>query len=221
MTSPRIRLAGLCWLLPPCRAKNALLTRLGHRVHPSARIGICVMLDVDEVVVGADTIIGHGNVFRGLRAVRIGVEAILGQFNWFSRAPSLTLPDDELAGSLVMGDHSVLTSRHYVDCSGGLWMGRFATVAGVRTTVLSHTIDLGLGRQGTRPVRLSDRVFVGSNATMMPGTTAAAGAVFAAGSVTALDGEYAAGMLYGGVPAKQIKPIDGAYFHRTRTWSSQ
>lgn len=209
------------WLLPPGRAKNALLRGLGHRVHATARVGVCVVRNVEKFDVGADTVIGHGNVFRGLREVRIGEDAIVGQFNWFSTAPSLRLPDDDLAGRLDLGDHAVLTNRHYVDCSGGLRLARFATLGGVRCTVLSHSVDLSTGRQTTAPVTLAEQAFVSTNSTVMAGTTMDVRAVLAAGSVTALNGKYERHTLYGGVPAKAIREIDGAYFHRTRAWIAQ
>ena len=217
----RARLTSLTWLLPPSRAKNALLRGLGHRVHPTARLGVCLVHAVPRFDVGADSVIGHGNVFRALRAVDIGSDAIVGQFNWFSVAPSLRLPDDGTAGTLRLGDHAVLTNRHYVDCSGGVRLARFGTLGGVRCTVLSHSVDLATGRQTLAEVTLAEHAFVSTNSLVMAGSRLAERAVLAAGSVTALHGEYDRNTLYGGVPAKPIRAIDGAYFHRSRAWIAQ
>lgn len=217
----RDRLTSLIWLLPACRIKNALLRGLGHDVHPSARLGICLVHGGTRFDVGAYTVIGHGNVFRSLRTVHIGSDAIVGQFNWFSVAPSLRLPADGEAGKLTMGDHAVLTNRHYVDCSGGVRLARFGTLGGVRCTVLSHSVDLATGRQTLAPVTLAEHAFVSTNCLVMAGSRLAERAVLAAGSVTALHGRYDEHTLYGGVPAKPLRAIDGAYFHRTRAWITQ
>lgn len=214
-------LTSACWLLPPGPVKNALLRRLGHRVHRSARLGICLVHRVALFDIGADAVVGHGNVFRGLRAVVVGVDAIIGQFNWFSTAPSLTLPEDGRAGVLRLADHAVLTNRHYADCSGGLRLDEFASLGGVRCTVLSHTVDLNTGRQTVAEVSLAEDAFVCTNSVMMAGTTLAARTVLAPGSVTAVGGAYDRHTLYGGVPAKPIRAIDGAYFHRSRAWITQ
>lgn len=217
----RDRLTSAAWLLPPCRAKNALLRGLGHGVHASARLGICLAHGVSRFDVGAHSVVGHGNVFRSLRSVHIGSDVIVGQFGWFSVAPSLRLPEDGVAGTLTLGDHAVLTNRHYVDCSGGVRLARFSTLGGVRCTVLSHSVDLATGKQTLAEVTLAENAFVSTNSLVMAGTRLADRAVLAAGSVTALHGDYQRNTLYGGVPAKPIRSIDGAYFHRTRAWIAQ
>ncbi|GLZ41873.1 hypothetical protein [Actinokineospora sp. NBRC 105648] len=211
-----------CWLLPPGGLKNRLLRALGHRVHPSARVGVCLLTGATDVSVGAGATIGHGNVFRGLRGLHIGADAIVGQFNWWSIAPSLELGGPESGhGVAVLGDHAVLTNRHYLDISGGLRLAEFATLGGVRCTVLTHSVDLDSGKQTLAAVVLDHQAFISTNCVVMAGSHLTERAVLAAGSVTALGGRYAAHTLHGGVPAKVIRPIDGAYFHRTEAWISQ
>lgn len=201
------------WLLPPGALKNRLLRWCGHAVAPSARAGICLVDGHAAVTVGAGAVIGHGNAFRGVRRLDVGAGAIIGQLNWWTVAPALRLDDDH--GTVVLGEHAVVTNRHYIDCSGGLLLADFATLAGVRCTVLTHSVDLTTGRQILAPVVLERQAFVSTNCVLMPGTRLAEQAVLAAGGVTALGGHYAGHTLHGGVPAKPIRPIDGAYFHRT------
>ncbi|HEX7308391.1 hypothetical protein [Lentzea sp.] len=206
------------WLLPPGRLKNRVLVLLGHDIAPSARIGVCLVLGGTAVRVGAGSVVGHGNTFRGLRSLDIGADAIIGQFNWFSTAPSLRDDSHGLDGIVRIEDHAVMTSRHYVDASGGLLLGSFASIAGVRCTVLTHTVDLETGKQTTAPAVLAEHAFLSTNCLLMAGCRLEPRAVLAAGSVTAIGQTYRANTLFGGVPAKPIREIDGAYFHRTRAW---
>jgi carbonic anhydrase/acetyltransferase-like protein (isoleucine patch superfamily) len=204
------------WLLPPSRAKNAVLRLCGQRVHPTAWLGVCLVVGVDRVQVGRDAVVGHGNVVRGLRVLRLDEDVRVGHWNWLSAARWVA--SDEPAGSLVLAAHSALTSRHYVDCSGGVLIGRLVTVGGHRSTVLSHTIDLRSGRQSTAAVVIEDRVFVGSSCTILPGARIAAGSAVGAGAVVLPGRTAQPGMLYVGVPAAPRRPIDGEYFRRTRSW---
>lgn len=214
-------LIALCWLLPPGRVKNRLLCVLGYRVHPSARLGVCLVVGVRRFEVGAQAVVGHGNVFRGLAGVRLGIDTIIGQLNWFSTAPTIEVADDGVAGWLQLADHAVVTNRHYVDCTGGLRMGEFVTFGGVRTTVLTHTVDLDSGRQTAAGITVGRNAFVSSNCAVLPGVTLGERTVLAPGSVTARGRSYAPRMLHGGVPAKPITEIDGKYFRRTRAWAGQ
>ncbi|WP_156756803.1 acyltransferase [Actinokineospora pegani] len=113
-----------------------------------------------------------------------------------------------------LGAHAVVSDRHHLDCSGGLVMAESATIGGVRCTVLTRGVDLETGKRTLRPVVLDRQAYVSTNCTVMPGTKLAERAVLAAGGVTALAGIYARHMLHGGVPAKPIRPIDGAHFDR-------
>ena len=56
-----------------------------------------------------------------------------------------------------------------------------------------------------RPVRIGDKVWVGANATILPGVTIGDGAIVAAGAVVTKD--VAPRTVVGGVPAKVIKTI--------------
>ncbi len=118
---------------------------------------------------------------------------------------------------LHVGCHSSVTSRHYLDCSGGISIGEFTVVGGVRTTILSHSLDIEAGVQTTRSVKIGDRCFVSSNVSVVPGGTIPEGCVIAMGALVV--GELpSARALYAGVPAKVVKTgiEGGAYFRRRR-----
>ena len=57
------------------------------------------------------------------------------------------------------------------------------------------------------PIRVGNDVWIGANATVLPGVTVGDGAVIAAGAVVTRD--VPPMTVVGGVPAKIIKHIDG------------
>ena len=159
-------------LLPAGRVKNVLLGLVDRRivVARSAHIHPILLWRVRSLVVGERAYVGVGNAFRALARVEIGDDAQIGQFNWFSAASSFVNdPDDVLGASLVMSPHSAITSRHYLDCAGGLVLERLAIIGGVRSTVLTHAADLRRWVQGARPVVIGESTIVFSNVVIMPG----------------------------------------------------
>ena len=197
----------ICSVLLPWRLRSFLLRHvLGWRLHPTSRIGLS-LIDVTDVSLGPGTHIGHFNVIRGLTHLEMAEASFIGNWNWLSAAPMFELRDRAISGEhfrgLRIGMHSAITSRHYVDCSGGVIVGSFATLGGVRTTVLSHQIDVGTGVQTTRPVSVGDYCFISSNVSMAPGSHVPAKSLVAMGAVVVGRLPDEAG-LYGGVPAKLI-----------------
>lgn len=117
---------------------------------------------------------------------------------------------------LILGRSAGITSRHYVDCNGGVYIGDFSTIAGVRSQILTHSIDVYTNRQDARPVRVGRYCFVGTCCVILPGTRIPDYSILGGGSV--LTKQYTEkGCLYGGVPARQLKRLqieEIPYFHR-------
>lgn len=199
-------------LLPASRAKNWLLSRAGHVVDPTARIAPILVLGATTIEVGAEASVGALNVFRHVRSIRIGDGAELGQLNWISAAPFLVeASHDPVAGSLVLGPHSSLTNRHYVDVSGGVELQRFSIVAGVRSVLMTHGIDVVDGVLDTAPIVVGEYAMVGGSVKMVLGARVPARSVIAMGAVV-VKGLTDEGFLYAGVPATSRRPIDMGRF---------
>jgi acetyltransferase-like isoleucine patch superfamily enzyme len=210
----------LVGLLPACRAKNVLLSMMGRRfsIDRTATIHPVLIWRIRRLHVGASCHIGPGNAFRDMRLVELGDHAEIGQFNWFSAAAQHVPGSDEaVRASLVMGRHSAITSRHYVDCSGGLRLEEAAVVAGVRSTILTHSMDARRWVQETKPVVLGTSSALFTNVTVTAGAVVPADAVVAAGAVV-VGTLTEPGYLYGGTPAKAIADVStGAHAGRTES----
>lgn len=203
-------LTTLVFVLPASRVKNLLLRALGHSVASGVRIGPCIASNVRRFSLGEEAHIGVGNVFRDLKLVSLGDRARIGQWNWITA--TLTVDHDE-DGVLRMGRHSAVVSRHYLDCSGGIAIAEFAVVAGLRSVFLTHQVDYRSAKQTTAGISVGAYALVNACNKLVPGATVPARSVTATGAVI-LPGLEIEGRLYGGVPARDIKAVDGAWFDR-------
>ena len=204
----------LIGILPSSRLKCLVLRLLkGWHISPSATIGSCLFFKVRHLVLEDEAVLSSGSVYRNLRNVRVGRRSSIGRWNTLSSAEGFDAISPK-AACLTIGHESAITNRHYIDCSGGVLIGDFSTIAGVRSTFLSHSIDLQEGRQGVACISIGDYTFVASNCSVMAGATLPAKSVLAMGAVLR-PGSHREGMMYGGVPARPLQDIQGAYFLRS------
>jgi len=201
-------------LLPASRMKNWMLRFAGYSISAGAEIGPVVIWKVADFSAAAGSRIGAFNVFRDLNRVVVGSRATVGSWNWISAAVPF-LSHLGATGELVLGEDSAITSRHYIDCSGGVEVGRFSIVAGQRSTILTHGIDFTTARQTSEQVKFGDYSFVSTNCTVLKGATLPSKSILAAGAVLSRAGQdNDRPGLWGGVPARWIKSVDGHYFER-------
>ena len=174
-----------------------------------------------QLIMAQNAKIGHFTVCKGLAALRMGEHASIGRLNWISAYPLSQDPNDHFASDvsrrpeLILHAHAAVTNRHIIDCTDLVTVGRFATVAGFRSQVLTHSIDLLRARQSSAPVSFGEFSFVGTGVICLPGSALPDRSVLAAGSVMTSSLEHVGG-LYAGVPAKFIKNVesDKGYFVR-------
>jgi carbonic anhydrase/acetyltransferase-like protein (isoleucine patch superfamily) len=207
-------------LLLPWRLRRPLLERLfGYRLHPGSRIGLAWVypqrLEMDE---GAR--IGHLSVCKGMALVRLGRCASIGRLNWISGYPTDQAPHfahrTDRRPELLVGEHAAITNRHLIDCTDRVSIGRYTTIAGFRSQILTHSIDLAHNRQDARPVDIGEYCFTGTACTILGGSRLPDFSVLGAHSLLnkAHDRPH---RLYGGVPARALAELDPqlAYFRRT------
>lgn len=212
---------GIAVSLLPRRIKVLALRRFfGFAVDPSARIGFSLVLP-RRLVMGPHSRIGHLTVIKGLSKVVLGDSALVGNLNWITGFPLSAdaahyADQSNRQPELTIGDHAALTNRHLIDCTDAVTIGRYATFAGLRSQILTHSISIAESRQRSKPVVIGDYSFVGSGAIVLPGSKLPAYSILGAGSV--LNKQYLdESWLYAGNPALPVKQLDrdAAYFART------
>ena len=169
---------------------------------------------------GAGARIGHLTVCRGLSLLKMGEKSSIGNLNWITGFPAgdpaFFSADVGRRPELILGDQSAVTNRHLLDCTNSIKIGRFTTFAGVRSQILTHSIDLHECRQASKPVLIGDYCFVGTGCVVLGGSILPDYSVLGAGSI--LNKQYADPyFLYAGNPARPIKqlPKEMAYFTRS------
>ena len=193
-----------------------------YDLHPSSRIGLSWIL-VDNLSLAQGAKIGSLTVIKGLNHLQMAESSSIGNLNWISAFPLNTNSlhfqheADHRIPDLVLGEHTAITNRHFIDCTNRIEIKRFTTFAGFKSTVLTHSIDLKACRQASKPITIGEYCFIGTGCILLGGTIIPDYSVLAAGSTIhkPMDQTNA---LYGGSPAKFIKSLekdDLQYFKRT------
>lgn len=212
-------LSVLFWVFP-WKLRRMLMVRLfQYRIHPSARIGFSVICpDYLEMAQGAR--IGNLTICKGLSLLKLGESALIGNLNWITGLPirdkSFYADDHERRPQLIVDSHAAITNRHYIDCTDTVEIGKFTTMAGASSQILTHSVDLVQCRQASHPVKIGEYCFIGTGSILLAGSVLPGYSVLGAGSV--LNKVYTERyVLYAGTPARPVKtlPANMGYFERT------
>jgi acetyltransferase-like isoleucine patch superfamily enzyme len=206
--------------LPASLRRSFLQSQFGYQIHPSCHLGFC-WISPTHLVMEEGSAIGHFTVCKSIDRLHLKAHASIGRGNWITGFPLGPSPhyaeEEDRRPELILGEHSAITHRHLIDCTNSVVIGRFTTMAGFQSQILTHSIDLQRSRQASAPVRIGDYCFVGTNSVLLPGSALPDYSVLGAKSLLnqAFTDTY---KLYGGVPAQPIKqlPQDYAYFQRTQ-----
>jgi hypothetical protein len=206
-------------LLPWEWRRSLLEKQFGYSIHPSSRIGFCWIFP-RRLIMEENSRIGHFNLCKNIDLLHLGAHAIMGQLNWITGFPTGTsrhfAHQTDRQPELIVGTHAAISSRHLIDCTARVRIGAFANVAGFRSQLITHSIDLEAGRQSAEPIEIGEYCFVGTNCVLLGGSSLPHHSVLGAQSLLnkKWDEPY---RLYGGVPAKPLKELsqEMAYFRRT------
>ncbi|HSH95417.1 MAG TPA: hypothetical protein VK968_14835, partial [Roseimicrobium sp.] len=195
-----------------------LATFFGFKLHPTARIGFSWVYP-KRLEMGKNSRIDHLVVAVHLDQMVLGESATVGRRTWITGFPR---GDQRHFGhqtdrdpSLVMGEHSAITKNHHIDCTSRVTIGRFSTIGGYYSQLLSHSIDILANRQDSAPITIGEYCFVGTGVIILGGANLPDRSVLGAGALLN-DALKEPGFLHAGVPARPIHriPEDAGYFHR-------
>jgi acetyltransferase-like isoleucine patch superfamily enzyme len=198
------------FLIPlPSRLKILLLRLAGHDIHFTAYIGIS-FLDVRKFRLGANTYIGHGNIFSRLYSLKMSEGARINRWN------RITSPTG-INGEMVLGERASIALRHYFDVCDRITIGNDTIIAGHRSTFFTHSKGIDIVDY-SKPIMIGDWCYVGSNCCFVPGATVGSHCFVGMGAVVVGDLGSLDYALLGGNPARKIKDIskDAAYFRQAR-----
>lgn len=110
--------------------------------------------------------------------------------------------------NISLGEHIFINSGCKFQDQGGISIGD-GVLIGHNVVIATLNHDVSPQKRDTMhpaPVVIKKNVWIGSNATILPGVTIGEGAIVAAGAVVTKD--VSANSIVGGVPAKWMKNID-------------
>jgi hypothetical protein len=206
--------------LPVAARRSFLESQFGYTIHSTCRLGFC-WITPKRLIMEEGSEIGHLTVCKNIDLLHLKSYASIGRGNWITGFPLGPSPhfaeETNRRPELILGEHSAITHRHLIDCTNSVVIGRFTTMAGFQSQILTHSIDLERNRQASAPVRVGDYCFVGTNSVLLPGSSLPDYSVLGAKSLLnrSFTEKY---RLYGGVPAAPIKQLspDYGYFQRTQ-----
>lgn len=204
--------------LLPWVLKRPMLERFwGYDLAADAHIGFSYVFP-RHLVLGSGAKIGHLNVAIHLETMVCGPHSSIGRGNWITGHPAGSkhfAHQLSRESSFRLGAHSSVVKSHIIDCTDAVSIGDFTTIAGYRSQILTHGIDVLTNRQDCAPVTIGSYSLVGTSVIVTGGCKLPSRCVLAAGAVVAR-GLTDEGWLYGGVPAKPIRELasESGYFAR-------
>jgi len=209
----------LSFLLPWRLRRSFLEKQFGYQIHPSCRIGLS-WINPTRLIMEEGCRIDHLTLCKGVDLLHLKAHSMIGRGNWitgFPLGPSRHFAEEkERQPQLIVGEHSAITHRHFIDCTNSVTIGKFSTVAGLLSQIMTHSVDIAKNRQTSQPVRIGDYCFVGTNCVILGGSSLPNFCVVGAKSLVnkSFTESY---QLYGGVPARPIEQLspECKYFQRT------
>jgi acetyltransferase-like isoleucine patch superfamily enzyme len=202
-------LKALTLLLPWPLRRWALNSVFGYQIHPESRIGFSWVFP-QRLKMEAHSKIGHLTVCKGLELLEVGSHASIGRGTWITGFPRNGSKHFEhqvkRVPSLLVGEHASITNRHLIDCTNSVSIGAYSILAGFRSQILTHSIDLEMNRQSSAPITIGNYCFIGTDCVLLGGSVLPDNSVLGAKSL--LNKSYSEGFwLYAGNPARPVKPL--------------
>lgn len=170
-----------------CRFGFSLILTDGLLLKNRVKIGHFNFLGVRSLLMRDDAYIGRTNIVYGPLDVIMGRRSCIGNSNKVTRGVQDLVTVGQAA--LKLGGLSSITAGHRVDCTTGVRLGNFTTVAGVGSQIWTHGYihdTQGPGRYRIDgKVDIGNNVYVGSGCIISMGVRIASGAIVGAGVTVA------------------------------------
>lgn len=212
-----LKLVSFCF---PWAIRRVILNRFfGYKIHKQAYIGLAWIFP-KELNMASGAKIDHLTVAVHLTCIEMEANTMIGRSNWITgfstNTNSLHFKHQyDRQARLMMKENSAITKNHHIDCTNLISVGRFATIAGYNSQLLTHSINLIDNRQDSAPIYIGDYTFVGTNVVILGGASLPNYSVLAGKSFLnkILIKEWT---VYGGIPAKALRevPKNAKYFSR-------
>ncbi|WP_200391074.1 acyltransferase [Roseibacillus ishigakijimensis] len=165
--------------------------------------------------------IGHLNFVGNLDQLKMDTRSRIGRANWIT-GYSVEKKEHfqhvlKRKSQLIMEEESTITRSHHIDCTDQVKLGKYATIAGYRSQILTHSICLRENRQDCAPVEIGSYSFVGTNCVILGGAKLPNKSALGASSLLRKSEQGQPG-LYSGVPAIRVTELDREfkYFNRSK-----
>ncbi|GCC50599.1 hypothetical protein SanaruYs_08140 [Chryseotalea sanaruensis] len=206
-----------CFLFPWPVRKLGLKIFLGFVLERNSKIGFSIIL-AKQVVLKKGSLIKSGTFINAIDSLILHEFAKIGSFNWITGASIRTEAYRRSVSrkcELVLGVHTRITDRHYMDCNGGIYVGDFTTIAGVRSQFITHGINIKDNCQEADPILIGKYCMIGTGVIVLKGSILPDYSVLAAGAILNKP-MHASYTVYAGNPAQSVKSLDdqAAYFTR-------
>lgn len=206
--------------LPWCIRRPLLCAIFGYSIHPTAHIGWSIVIP-RKLIMEKNAKIFNYVTCKPIDLLCLREEAAIGKSTRITGFPTSEpqyyshIKDRKC--QLVLGKCATITAGHYIDCNEWIEIGEFTTLAGGRSHLMTHSIDVYKNRQDARPIRIGKYCFVGSDCLFLPGSQLPDYSILGARSV--LNKIFTKeSCVYAGAPASLKKEIpfeEVEYFHRT------
>jgi acetyltransferase-like isoleucine patch superfamily enzyme len=203
----------------PWKIRRILLNKVFHyQIHTTAKVGFSIIC-ARQLIMEEKSAISSLTLCKQIDKLHLKTNARIGTLNYIT-GYSAFLKESfshvlNRKCELIVGEHTAVTSRHFLDCTAGVYIGDFTTLAGIRSQIFTHSIDLKASRQDAKSVHIGNYCFVGTGCVLLKGSVLPDYSVLGAASM--INKAFEESGIYGGVPAKKIAATslqDNLYFSR-------
>lgn len=181
-------LTAIISLLVPSKLAIPILNLLGHKIHPTAKIGMS-FLRCEYIYMDRHSRIGHLN-FIQIRKLLLREKAFIqsknrirGPINILMRKEAAIARDNSIfrgsppiclgVATLKLDELGQIISKHHLDCTKSISIGKNSTIGGLGTQFWTHGfMHAPKGRRRIRvegEIIIGDNVYVGSRCIFNPG----------------------------------------------------